>query len=65
MTFYILLFILFNKSLYHTKCFCPDLAKHLLKVEKSTKKNFFLLFKISKKENNVKTLSAVECDFIN
>ena len=63
-TLYIFPFILLNRSLYHSASLLT-MSNAFSKSTKAQNNFFFLLFKISKNENNVKILSVVEYDFLN
>jgi hypothetical protein len=63
-TLYIFPFILFNRSLYHSATL-QTVSNAFSKSTNAQNNFFFLLFKISKNENNVKILSVVEYDFLN
>ena len=63
-TYYIFPFILFNRSLYHSATL-QTVSNAISKSTNAQNNFFFLLFKISKNENNVKILSVVEYDFLN
>jgi hypothetical protein len=63
-TLHIFPFILFNRRLYHNASL-QTVSNAFSKSTKVQNNFFFLLFKISKNENNVKILSIVEYDFLN
>ena len=60
-TLYTFPFILFNRSLYHSASL-QTVSNAFSKSTKAQNNFFFILFKISKNENNVKLLSVVEYD---
>jgi hypothetical protein len=63
-TLYIFPFILFNRSLYHSASH-QTVSNASSKSTKAQNNFLFLLFKISKNENNVNILFVVEYDLLN